>query len=333
VTIEGCEAYRAGKHHFGAINTDNFLGRDLYAAWAMPDQGHGNASAYVSFSDTSLAATPTRSQWYDCVSVEAGAAAAPYMSFYTHGAGMGDLLIENMRSTGGLGFVLATEGPNQKAVVRGGLIDDGALTLYSNDALVEDVTVRGPAARVLLAGSRNTVQNVVVDGARLQAGASGAVIDAGSDNTFRFSTIRVDPTSDWPGVAVAVRTRTGNGIRLYGNIIDAPRAVAVDPAVGPGVGFVSDHNLFAREMQFVFPDYTLHTLDEWRARYGQDASSVVADPLFADAAAGDLSLGAGSPAVDAFVATDLLTGIPTDALGLARPQGAAYDLGALERPA
>jgi hypothetical protein len=107
--------------------------------------------------------------------------------------------------------------------------------------------------------------------------------------------------------------------------------VRVDPqAVGT---FVSDHNLFVREPTFVTPGPTVLTLEEWRAASGNDLASVVADPLFADPAAGDLGLGAGSPAVDAFVATDLLDGIPTDALGLPRPRGAAYDLGALERPA
>ena len=81
------------------------------------------------------------------------------------------------------------------------------------------------------------------------------------------------------------------------------------------------------------PDFTVRTLTQWREETGHDSLSVAGDPRFANPAAGDLSLGEGSVAVDAFVATDLLEGIPTDALGLPRPQGAAYDLGAFERPA
>lgn len=51
-----------------------------------------------------------------------------------------------------------------------------------------------------------------------------------------------------------------------------------------------------------------------------------ADPLFADAPGGDLRLMPGSPAIDA------ATGTPpaTDILGVARPQGAAAELGAYE---
>lgn len=57
-----------------------------------------------------------------------------------------------------------------------------------------------------------------------------------------------------------------------------------------------------------------------------DASCVSADPSFEDAAALDFRLGASSPAIDQ--GTD--TGIARDYLGVGRPQGAAYDIGAFE---
>ena len=112
VTIENSEAYRAGKHHFGAINTTNFVGRDLYSAWAMPDQGYGGASAYVSYSD--LAFPNSRSEWFDFAYDELDGATAPYMVFYTHGPGMADLLVQDIRSNGGIGFVVTTDNPAER---------------------------------------------------------------------------------------------------------------------------------------------------------------------------------------------------------------------------
>jgi hypothetical protein len=57
-----------------------------------------------------------------------------------------------------------------------------------------------------------------------------------------------------------------------------------------------------------------------------DVNCINADPLFADGAAGDFHLQAGSPAIDAGVAT----GNDRDYVGVSRPQGSTYDLGAYE---
>jgi len=330
VTIENSEAYRAGKHHFGVINSTGFVGRGLYSAWAMPDQGYGGASAYVSYSDT--VAPNSRSEWFDCAYDELDAAAAPYMVFYTHGPGMADLLVQDVHSNGGIGFVVTTDNPAERVRILGGVINNGGLTLYGDNVLVDGLTMRGPAARILMTGSNNTVQNVLIDGARPGAGEAGAVAILGHDDTFRFSTVRVDADAAWPAVGVVVKTQFGAGPRVYGNIIEAPRPVRVDPAAAST--FVFDHNLFAAENPlFVMPDYTVRTLNEWRAQTGHDLLSTAGDPAFVNPAAGDLSLGENSAALDAFVPTDLLEGIPADAVGTLRPQGAAYDLGALERPA
>jgi hypothetical protein len=55
--------------------------------------------------------------------------------------------------------------------------------------------------------------------------------------------------------------------------------------------------------------------------------NISSDPLFVDAANGDYRLQSGSPCID----TGTSEGAPsTDILGVARPQGAGYDMGAYE---
>jgi parallel beta-helix repeat protein len=109
------------------------------------------------------------------------------------------------------------------------------------------------------------------------------------------------------------------------------------------VGFASDHNLFWNStlQPIIRIDATTHaTLATHQAASGLDLHSVQANPLFTDAANGDLSLGFGSPAIDA--ATSEVAGWPaTDAVGQARMDDPATpnsgagpvpfaDLGALE---
>jgi hypothetical protein len=57
-----------------------------------------------------------------------------------------------------------------------------------------------------------------------------------------------------------------------------------------------------------------------------EAGCVNANPLFVDLASNDFRLQASSPAVNA----GINTGISRDYIGISRPQGAAYDIGALE---
>ena len=93
--------------------------------------------------------------------------------------------------------------------------------------------MRGPAAGILMTGSNNTVQNVLIDGSRAGTGDAGAVVSYGHDNTLRFSTVRVDADTAWPAVGVVVKTQFGAGPRIYGNIIEAPRPSASTPPPPP----------------------------------------------------------------------------------------------------
>lgn len=78
---------------------------------------------------------------------------------------------------------------------------------------------------------------------------------------------------------------------------------------------------------------TFLTLAEWQA-LGFDAGSVAADlaELVTDAAGGDFTLPAGSPAIDLGLAAFTGVDAPTvDVAGVARPQGDRIDAGAYER--
>lgn len=69
-------------------------------------------------------------------------------------------------------------------------------------------------------------------------------------------------------------------------------------------------------------------LNSWRTITGQDINSIQADPLFVDPTNGDFRLQSTSPARDA--GTDLGQQFNIDILGILRPQGGGWDMGAYE---
>lgn len=100
----------------------------------------------------------------------------------------------------------------------------------------------------------------------------------------------------------------------------------------PMAGFVCDYNAVS-DVYSQNGGTTKITLAQWRTATGQDAHSFVATAaaLFVNPATNDYRLKAGSPALNAGVAS--LAGKaapPTDFAGVARPVGAAWDLGCYE---
>jgi hypothetical protein len=92
-------------------------------------------------------------------------------------------------------------------------------------------------------------------------------------------------------------------------------------------GFHSDYNVVVG--QFSDNDgNTVVNMAKWQS-LGYDLHSVVSTPaqLFVNPVAFNYQLKPGSPAVDAGVT---LTDVPTDILGVKRPQGVAYDIGCYE---
>ncbi len=99
---------------------------------------------------------------------------------------------------------------------------------------------------------------------------------------------------------------------------------------GPHVqGFQSDDNVVVSHVSDDNRNTSI-SLAKWQA-LGFDLHSIVATPaqLFVDPANGNYQLKAGSPAIDKGAS---LTDVPIDIVGVARPQGIAWDIGAYEHP-
>ena len=94
-------------------------------------------------------------------------------------------------------------------------------------------------------------------------------------------------------------------------------------------GFTDDNNAVMDRFTTDGGD-TILTLAEWQQQTGLDTHSFVATPdeLFVDAPGNNYQLSATSPAIDT---GETRSDVPTDILGISRPQGAGYDIGAYER--
>ncbi|MBW1811873.1 MAG: right-handed parallel beta-helix repeat-containing protein, partial [Deltaproteobacteria bacterium] len=94
----------------------------------------------------------------------------------------------------------------------------------------------------------------------------------------------------------------------------------------PGIlGFESDYNVIMDRFS-ADDDDSVISLSEWQA-LGYDNNSIIAAPNEMFIGPDDYALYDGSPAVNAGLA---LPGLTLDMRGTARPQGAAFDIGALE---
>jgi hypothetical protein len=325
VRIEDSEAYNAGKHHFGVINSDGFVGERLYASSAMPDQGYGGATAFVAFSDASQGRHADSSQWLDSTAENMGGS---YVGFYTHGTGVGDVLVKNLTVKDSPGIGISTDSAEQQNVrVIGGHLDNSSISIYGHNVVVDGVRMIGANSNVDIRGNDNIVQNVLLTGAKPEFNYFTAMQDFGTGNVFQFNTVSLDPASPAHATAIAVINAASN-TTLRGNIFDTPDAVLREWFQGPG-SLQTDFNLFSPDGHVIL-DQTWLSLAQWQAM-GYDLSTLAADPAFKNALAGDFTLADGSQAIDRILAGDLDGAPGWDFLGNVRPQGAGYDLGAFER--
>jgi hypothetical protein len=259
VRLENCEAYRAGRHHFGTINSSNFVGKGLRAAYAMP-ACPGGATFYVSFSDASRKGD--RHQWSDCSGehFEDGRGGS-YQVFYDHGEGLGPILIENLTSRGGrLSIGSSKEAP---ITLRGGLVEGSSLEVFGDHAHADGLMIRGNGA-VDVFGSDSLFENLIVAIAPEKGGPTGygagiLLREGARRNTIRFSTVLLDGEN-----AVRLLAR-GSETRLVGNVLISK---------GPGVaGAEETKDLALSDWNF----YGGTDLGAWKAR-GFDPHGHSGDP-------------------------------------------------------
>lgn len=239
VRLEDCEAYHAGRHHFGTINSNHFVGLRLKAATAMPNCP-GGATFYVSFSDASRKGDTH--QWIDCSAEHLeNPGQRNYQIFYDHGEGLGPILIQNMISHGGM----LSMGSSSTApiTVRGGLIEDASLEVFGDHAHVEGLTVRGNGA-VDNYSSDGLFENLLVsvepkNGGPTGYGAGVLMRDGAKRSTVRFSTILL---GDGPAVKIL---GSGSQNRFLANVLVSKRVPIEGEAVSESNFISGDPQLTA----------------------------------------------------------------------------------------
>ena len=313
VRIENSEAYRAGKHHFGVIESDDFVGTGLKAAVAMPDQGYGGATAFVAFSDNRRVGDD--SSWIDCV---AGNLGSGYLAFYTHGEGIGDIVLQNLKGSEGAGIAISTDAPGAQDVrILGGHLDNAGISIYGEGVLVDGIRITGPSSNIDLRGNDNTIQNVLMTGANPNHSYYSAILDQGRRNTLQFNTVLLDPTSPFHATALAI-LNAATETRLHGNIFNAPHAILRQWFQGVG-SIQSDFNLYSPEAYVILRE-TWRTLAQWQAM-GYDLQTLAEAADFVDPSSGNFGLLDGSPAIDA-IDWNAFANMPLfDFLGDNRPAG------------
>ncbi len=329
VRVENCEAYRAGRHHFGAIDSTEFVGQGLHCAYAMPNVP-GGSTFYVSFSDPSHSGQTHR--WIDCSADHLeNPGNRNYQVFYCHGEGLGPISIVNMQSHGGM-LSLSTSA-KAPVTIRGGLIEDASLEIFGDHLHVDGLRLRGNAA-IDQYGSDGLFENVVLDrirpvgGGPTGYGAAVVLRDGAKRNTLRFSTVALDSAADDNNTCLAFVGKDSL-TNCYANVLLAKRAVMKNWSGRIGVGDLaeSDDNFLPTGATFL--DNENHALDlaAWKA-LGFDKHSLAGDPRFVDPQHGDYLPAESSPLLKA-AGIAVLRRPALDAKGRPRT-GDACTIGAFE---
>lgn len=214
-----------------------------------------------------------------------------------------------------------------------GIYVDGGRDLLIEGNLVHDVNIGieiasehgGRSARNVTA--RN---NVVYDATAIGIAIGGYDRRRGSTDDCVIVNNTVVNTD---GVELLVQFDTSGNIIRNNVIVAGPRHAFVQNAYRENVDNVLDDNLYysadgSPAGTWSWKGRQYGTFDAWAEASGNDRHSQFADPGFTDAAAGDYSISAGSPAVDA--GAFLPSSGTTDFAGQPRAQAGGIDVGAFE---
>ena len=259
-----------------------------------------------------------------------------------------DLLIENnvtSRSIGQHGIYVGNSG--DRPVIRGNVIfGNNANGIHMNgdisqggDGIISDALVEaniiydngvGGGSGINCDGVQDSLirNNLIYD--EHASGISLYQIDGGGPSTGNRvlnNTVLIASDGRW---ALNIQDGAANAT-ARNNILwnDHSFRGSLDISTDSLPGFTDDNNAVMDRFTTDGGD-TILTLAEWQQQIGQDTHSFLATPdqLFVDVATNDYALSATSPAIDTGETRD---DVPTDILGVPRPQGAGFDVGAYER--
>jgi len=226
---------------------------------------------------------------------------------YVKGGSVGAVVERNLvASTGGAGILLGEE--TDAPFMRDGAVHEAIDSVARNNVIV---TTTGAGLGTWAGRNVRFLNNTVVNAARTTQGAvlvrPNLVGTPAEDVAFENNIVILDPSSTRPLVQ----------LQDFSDVLVSRRNIWFS---------ASGSYRFARD--FAGGGGTTWTsLADWQQGMGVDADSMATDPRL-DAADLYRPL-ADSPTIDAGLT---LTDVVEDYSGAARPQGAAYDIGAHERP-
>ncbi len=325
VSFEDSEAYRAGKHHFGAINTKDFYGKNLYSAYTMP--GQQSTSAYVSYSDHRRVGDT--SVWENIVGEKLNVGGTIVDTFYCHADtidGITSIVLKNVTARGaGIGMAMA---PGTMRIEGGSLELGATMAVNTNGAIIDGLQI-GDSSYIYVPGENNIFQNLVAKNFESSRRYSAVLDDQGKGNVVRFSTFDIAS-----GAAIASVGEQAN-TEIYGNIFKGNAWGIMDWSAGEN-GVHAHDNLYSDGIRFLlnYPHVPMNPLTAAQfAALGYDVNSIVADPMFVDWLNGNLELQSGSPAIGYLDASLIPGGGPLyDFNGNVRGLTGFYNLGAYEGP-